>query len=386
MIQAVIGISDDIDIDVAAEEVLEQCRRQLGACQPQAGMLFSSCMDADFPGILSRILHEFPGLLLVGCTSDGEISSATGFSEDSLALLLLSSDTLEFATAIATNLSENGQDSLRIAYQSACQTLHKKPACAFLFPDGLTTIGITMGAAIRHAFGDSFPVFGGSSGDHNLFSHCYQFHNDKVYSDAAPMLVIAGDVDITSAICGGPIPIGKHFSLGRHADNIIYEIDDKTAVAFFQDYLGEYNEEFSEFPLAVYETGTTDYYLRNPLLFNEEDGSVAFIGTFPEHCTVRPTLVSRNDVLKATTQANRSVINYERGLQPELFFIFPCTWIRHILGSKANDIFATLRQHPDTINFFGFCCYGEIAPLCVGKPNAFHNDTYLIVAIRSRNT
>jgi hypothetical protein len=385
MIQAVIGTSDDIDLGVSIEEVLGQCRQQLGISKPQAGILFTSCMDADFSEILGRIQREFPGLQLIGCTTDGEITRQTGFIEDSLALLLLSSDTLEFATAVATNLSLNAKDSFRTAFKKACQGLQKEPACAFIFPDGLTTIGVSLDEVFRHAFGDSFPVFGGSAGDHYLFTGCYQFHNDQVYSDAAPILLIAGNLTIHSAIHSGPIPTGPYFPLGRHKNNIIYEIDGKSAVAFFREHLGEYRKEFSQFPLAVYESSSPEYFLRDPLHMNEEDGSIAFVGTFPEHCTVRLTLVSRDDVLDAAEQTNLSILNKGNGIVPELLLIFPCTWVRHILGSKANDTFALLRQAPGKIPFFGFYCYGEIAPFTIGTPSRFHNDTYVIIALSSEN-
>ncbi len=386
MLQAAIGISDDIDLDVAIEEVIGQCLKQLGTSRPQAGILFSSCMDADFPGILGRILRDFPGLQLIGCTSDGEISRETGFIEDSLALMLLSSDTLEFATAVATNISVNAKDSIRTAYQDACKTFHKKPACAFIFPDGLTAIGVAMDEVFRHAFGDSFPVFGGSTGDHDLFTGCYQFHNDKVYSDAAPILVIAGDVEIRSAIRTGPVPTGLYYTLGKRVNNVVYEIDGKTAVAFYHEHLGEYRQEFSEFPLAVYENNKKDFYLRDPFNFNQENGSIDFVGTFPEHCTVRLTLASQNDVLEAAEQANLSILDKKSGTNPELLLIFPCSWVRHILGSKANNIFTLLRQGPATIPFFGFYCYGEIAPFSIGTPSLFHNDSYLIIALSTRKS
>lgn len=385
MIQAVIGISDDIDLGVSIEEVLEQCRQQLGTCRPQAGILFTSCMDADFSEILGRILRVFPGLQLVGCTTDGEITRETGFIEDSLALLLLSSDTLEFATAVATNLSRNAKESLQTAYQEACLCLHKKPACAFIFPDGLTTMGVALDQVFRHAFGDSIPVFGGSAGDHYLFTGCYQFHNDKVYSDAAPILLIAGNVKINSAIQTGPIPTGLYYTLGRHKNNIVHEIDGKSAVAFFREHLGEYRKEFSEFPLAVYENNEANYFLRDPVHLNEEDGSISFVGTFPDHCTIRLTLVSRDDVLGAAAQANLSILSKKNGSPPELLFIFPCTWVRHILGSKTNETFTMLHQAPGKIPFFGFYCYGEIAPFTIGTPSRFHNDTYVIVALNSEN-
>lgn len=386
MIQSVIGISDDIDLAVAIEEVVAECKNTLGHCRPQVGILLTSCMDANFSDILARILREFPGIQLIGCTTDGEISRQTGFIEDSLALLLLSSDTLEFATAVAINLSQDAETSFRTAYADASRTLRNKPACAFTFPDGLTTIGLALDKAIQHAFGDTFPVFGGTTGDHNRFTRCYQFHNDRVYSDAAPILLVAGDVRIAAAVRTGPVPTGLHFTLGRHENNVVYEIDGKTAMAFFREHLGDYREQISEFPLAVYEQNETDFYLRDPLFLNEEDESIAFAGTFPQRCTIRLTLVSRKDVLDAAEQANRLILNDGSGIDPELILIFPCTWVRHALGSKTNNKFALLQQTPEGIPFFGFYCYGEIAPFALGKPTRFHNDAYVVIAIRSRTS
>lgn len=386
MIHAVTGSSDDIDISVSIEEVIRQCRQKLGTTQPRAGILFTSCMDADFKEILDRILREFRGLQLIGCTTDGEITRQTGFIEDSLSLLLLSSDTLEFATAVATDLSQDAKESLRGAYQDACRKLDMAPACAFIFPDGLTTVNIALDEAFIHAFGDALPVFGGTSGDHYLFTGCYQFHNGTVYSDAAPMLVIGGDVRITSAVRTGPLPTGNHFNIDRHEKNIVYAIDGKSAVEFFQEHLGEYREEFSEFPLAVYEKNQEDYYLRDPIHLNEEDGSIAFIGTFPAHCTIRLTLASRDDVLVAAELANLIVLNNDSGMIPELILLFPCTWVRHILGTKTDDTFKLLRQAPGAIPFFGFYCYGEIAPFALGTPSRFHNDSYVITALSTRKS
>lgn len=384
MITAAISCSDDIDIAIALSEVIADCRRQLGDCKPQAGILLTSCMDADFGEILATILREFPGLQLIGCTSDGEITPISGFIEDSLSLLLLASDTVHFATAIATELSDNPLQSLTAAYGEARRLLPDEPSCAFLFPDGMTIIGIDLGDAVRRAFGGAFPVFGGAAGDHYLFASCYQFHNDTVYRDAAPLLFLAGPLHVASAIRTGPLPIGNHFPLGRHHDNIVYEIAGKRALDFYQEHFGEYRSEFSEFPLAVYEGGGNEFFLRDPYQVNEEDGSLTFIGTFPEHCTVRLTLVSRDDVLEAARRATQSVLAEFPSDRPELVLIFPCTWIRHILGSRTDETFTALRQPGQVIPFFGFYCYGEIAPSRLGQPSRFHNDTYVIVALSSR--
>ncbi len=116
MIHSVTGVSDDIDLDVALEQVIDQCRQQLGRKRPQVGLLFSSCLKADFPKILSVILETFQGLELVGCTTDGEVNRETGFIEDSISLMLLASDTVEFSTAVAKNLSRNAESSFKTAF------------------------------------------------------------------------------------------------------------------------------------------------------------------------------------------------------------------------------------------------------------------------------
>ena len=386
MIQTAIGISDDIDLAFALEEVINQCGQQMGTIRPQAGILFSSCMDADFPKILSRILEEYPDIQLIGCTSNGEISHHSGFIEDSIALLLLSSDTLEFATAIATNLSQNAEKSFHIAYLDACKTLKKKPTCAFTFPDGFTTNGIALEEAIRHAFGDFFPVFGGTAGDHCLAASCYQFHNNKVYTNAAPILIVAGEVKITSAVRTGPLPIGAKFALGRHENNVVYEIDGKPATVFFREHLGGFLQQIREFPLAVYEKSQESYFLRDPVLLNEEDGSVTFVGTFPKDCSVCLTFVSRKIVLDTVEDANLSILKENIGIDPELIFIFSSTWVRHILGSRTNEKFTLFKQTAPKMPFFGFYCYSEIAPYSVGAPSLLYNQSYVAIALSTRNT
>lgn len=377
-------MSDDIDIEDALEAVLHQCTAQLGDTKPQVGVLFTSCMDVDFTWLLGSIMTAFPGIELVGCTTDGELCRETGFLEDALALLLLSSDTVQFGTAVATDISQDPARAFASAFSSASRRIKGKPACALTFPDGLTTIGTALDTAIHESFGKGFPVFGGTAGDHFLFTGTYQFHNNRVYQDAAPVLVFGGEVHFAFSVNKGPVPTGLSFNLDRHAGNVVYEIDGKTATAFYREYLGDMAEQLTQFPLAVYEKGSEDYYLRDPLIFNQDDESITFVGNFPDNCQVRLTLVSRTDVLNSADTSNRAILQNDK-ITPELLLIFSCTSQRHVLGSKTNEKFSLLNAHSN-IPYFGFYCYGEIAPLTPDTPTFFHNDTYVILALGSNDT
>jgi hypothetical protein len=166
MLTTAIGVSDSIDHRRAIAAVLDQCEAALDGARPQAGILFTSIIDADFSYFLDQIATRFPAIELIGCTTDGEIVAGQGFIEDAVALLLLASDHLRFATAVACDLSTRGTETLPAAVADCRRRLGGKPALGIILPDGLTTFAVPFGRLIQQAAGKSFPVFGGTAGDH----------------------------------------------------------------------------------------------------------------------------------------------------------------------------------------------------------------------------
>ncbi|MGB3294932.1 MAG: FIST C-terminal domain-containing protein [Phormidesmis sp.] len=105
MFKAAVGHSDDPDATAASREILAQCRDQLGGECPQAGLLFAA-PDFEHGLILQAITRQFPGIALIGGTSDGEISSALKFQQDSVTLIVFCSDEVEFCAAVGRDLSQ----------------------------------------------------------------------------------------------------------------------------------------------------------------------------------------------------------------------------------------------------------------------------------------
>ncbi len=82
-----IGHSDDINSEDATASILEQCRQQLSGQVPAAGMLFAG-VGYEHELILATIQDAWPGLSLIGCTTDGEFSTVQGYSNNSIVLSL----------------------------------------------------------------------------------------------------------------------------------------------------------------------------------------------------------------------------------------------------------------------------------------------------------
>ena len=125
MIRAGIGQSENIDTRTAVESVIMQCRQKLADCQPQAGIVFAG-VKFDHRLMLDKILDNFPGLNLIGCTTAGDFSSSYGFSDDSISLIVFYSDDIEIGIGIGRSLSENPDAAVQSAVDQATQTLSKQ--------------------------------------------------------------------------------------------------------------------------------------------------------------------------------------------------------------------------------------------------------------------
>lgn len=385
MLTVAISSSDDIEIPRALAHIVSDCKQQLEGEVPKAGILLTSVMDADFSAILEQVNLAFPGICLIGCTTDGEVVPGYGCIQDSVALLLFASNDVQFASSIALDVSKESGTSIVSAFRECEEQLGGFPAVGFVLPDGLSTIGTPLDRAIQLATGDRFPVFGGTAGDHFLFTGTYQFHGDKVYTDALPVLLIGGNLHVESAIRIGLDPIGKRYAITSFEKNVLHTIDNEPAAEFYERHLGDYVKdiEISQFPLAIYEGESETFYLRDPLAIDKDTGTVSFVGNFANNSWARFTVISKEDILQSAAEANQHVLHSNGDDGPDLILIFSCTSRKHTLGSRAHLEFSGLLSDERDIPFFGFYCYGEIGPFFKDQPTLFHNDTYVAVSLTS---
>ena len=384
MIESVYSVSDDLDPLAGVRSVVADCRAQLGGRCPSAGLFFTSCMEADYEQMLAEIHGAFPDIELIGCTTDGEITPERGFTEDSSALLLLVSEDIGFAAAVAENISGKAKEATARAYQQAKSRLGQEPAMALVLPDGMSTMFIPIDAILRSEMGDGLPIFGGSAGDGFQIVKTYQFLGNEVFSDAMVILLLSGELQIGLNVATGPIPYGEYYSVEKVEENIIHSIDGVTALEFYERFFGEYIEdrELSFFPLAVYTGESGDFVLRDPVEVDRKSGSISFVGRIEEPCRVRITQVTRDDTLRSGHSGSRQILSIFEEAAPDLILLFSCTSRRHVLGSRTDEEFEVLKRDGRQVPFFGFYCYGEIGPFANGESVHFHSDTCISLALK----
>lgn len=388
MLKVVVGHSDDPDSKDAVLEVLEQCLSALADVTPQAGILFSG-IDFDYSLILQEIHRVFPAIELIGCTTDGEMSSVLGFQQDSLTLMLFASDTVEIHAGVGFKAQENAIAAAQQAVQQAMQKSQHPTKLCVTIPASYTAEGTTTsGESILHgldlALGQQVPVVGGAAGDQFRFQTTYQFFGTEVFTEALPVLLFSGDLHFSFGIGCGFQPIGQKSIVTRAKGTVLYEIDGKPAIEFYQRYLGD-RPPTAENPLVVYETESGNCYMRVPNTYDAQTGGINFLGNIPEQAVVQITVLSRDQAVEAAATSFKTALDRYPGTEPEAVLLFSCCCRRWLLGTRATEEYQLVKNAlPKPIPICGFYTYGEFAPLEPHGANYYHQETFITLLLGTK--
>jgi hypothetical protein len=391
MFQAYIGHSNDPDSTSAIAEVLQQCLTALGGMMPQAGILFAA-VDFDHPLILAQIQTTFPGIELIGGTTNGEMSSVMGFQEDSLTLLLFCADRIEIRAGLGRKASENMAGAVDRAISSATANLASPAQLCLTFADGLTVSGVSILEALKQGLGSQVPIFGGIAADNYTLEQTYQFYQGEVVSDAIPILLFAGKLSYSYGVASGWQPIGKQSQVTKAEGNIVYEIDGQRALDFYEYYLGidQFSGGYAIHALAIFEADLTNFYLRAPVKYDQETGSITFFSDIPVGAIVQNTTAVRPDILQATETSFQTALANYPGESPAVALLVSCAARRRLLGTQAKEEFEIVKANlPAGLPCCGFYSYGEISPLVDNtattadrdKETQFHNQTFVTLLL-----
>jgi hypothetical protein len=377
MFKTAIGHSDDVDSKDAIIEVLEQCQQELGNYNANAGILYSA-IDHEYSILLEEINKAHPDIELIGGTFDGEMSSLIGFTEDSITLVLFVSDEVDIKAGVATDILEKQEVSIAEAIKITQSTSNKKPALCFLIAAGVTTSGMEITNEFTKGLGDSFPIFGISSGDQWEFKTNYQFYNTRILEDSVSFLMFSGPLLYGAAVKTGWEPRGNFSRITRSQRNIVYEIDNRSAVSFYQEYIGNDLSHAATHPLAVFEDDNSDnFYLRAPFLPNLEDGSIVFAGDLIENSRVKISYTNSDKIIAAAKAAVTEAKETYPGTKPAAVLCTSCAARKQVLGTRTVEEIALVSKSYPNLKTIGAYGYGEFAPHQKGSPSRYHNETFI---------
>jgi hypothetical protein len=384
MFFAVAAHSEDIDAQDVLGELLEQCRADLGDRVPQAGILYCN-IDLEHDRLVQGIDDAWPGIALIGCTTDGEFSSRLGFREDSAALILLGSDVVEITAGLGRDVSRDIAAACTQAVATASAKTTKSAALCITLPESLTTSGQQIVESLRQTLGAEVPVLGATAGDAFKLTGTRQFCGREVCFDSVPVLLFSGPLVYSVAVASGWRPMGEPGLVTRSEVSLVYEIDGRPAIEFYRQRLGDHAVPGPENPLAILdEAGAVACLRATAELQVRDNGAINYLGDVREGAMVQITIADRSAILEGCKESiSRAFADYPHGKTPAAALLFSCAARKLLLGTHTGEEIGIVESViGPQIPVCGFYGYGEIGPLNTGdRVSKYHNETFVSLVL-----
>ncbi len=384
MFFAVTAHSEDIDGEGVLAELFEQCRGELGARVPLAAILYCT-IDLDHERIVQGIDDAWPGIALIGCTTDGEFSSRLGYREDSTVLILWGSDTVEITAGLGRDVSKDVGAACAQAVAQATAKITKAPALCIALPESLTTSGQRIVEALGQQLGERVPVVGATAGDGFQLKGTHQFFGRGRYSDSVPILLFSGPLVCSIAVASGWKPMGEPGLVTRSDGTLVHEIDGRPAMDFYRRRLGEQSVPGPENPLAILDDeGRVECLRATAEPHVRDSGAINYLGDVREGAMVQITIADRSGILEGCKESvHKAFAGYPHGKHPAAALFFSCAARKLLLGTQTGEeiriVTSIIGAEVPVCGFYG---YGEIGPVRSNDGKSkFHNETFVSVIL-----
>lgn len=257
----------------------------------------------------------------------------------------------------------------------------------FILSEGLDINGSELVRGLKDHLPPGTTLTGGLSGDSDRFRETY------VMLDGEPQRGVVGAIGLYGkglrvgyGSFGGWDPFGPERLITRAKGNVLYELDGKSALGLYKQYLGEHAKGLPAtgllFPLSLRMKESSRPVVRTLLSVNEEDQSMTFAGSMPENVYARLMKANFERLIDGAIEAAKSSSDTIGSANPQLAILISCVGRKLILKQRIEEEVEGVRDVlGDSAAFTGFYSYGEISPFAKGGTCELHNQTMTITVL-----
>lgn len=351
----------------------------LRAIRPNLLIVFGSTgYFAD--GQLGKALRqEFPQATVIGCSTAGEIAGTTGHDNT----LVITAAALPGSMLHAEAVSIADGAASRASGAQLGQTLAAhRPQSVFILSPGLNVNGSDLVSGLQQALGAATTVTGGLAGDGGQFKLTYTLLNESIYTNRAVAVAFThAAIKLGCGSQGGWLPFGPERTVTRAEGNVLYELDGKSALQLYKEYLGDKAKDLPRsgllYPLlARANRDDKTEIIRTILDIDEAKGSIILAGSIDNLSTVRLMHAKTEGLVDG---ARRAGVESGAAVKPSLAILISCVGRKLVMGDDVDDEIAAVRQAlGDACVLTGFYSYGEIAPSKQSPAALLQNQTMTI--------
>jgi hypothetical protein len=265
---------------------------------------------------------------------------------------------------------------------------HQDLRHVFVLSDGLKVNGTALSEGLAASLPPNVVVTGGLSGDGDRFTRTLVCADDVPAEGTIAALGLYGDsLRVGYGSLGGWDPFGPDRLITRSDGNVLYELDNQSALELYKTYLGPHAAGLPStgllFPLEL-RTGNQGL-VRTILAVDEKEQSMTFAGDVPEGCYARLMKANFERLIDGAIGAAKSCHESLQGGDASLAVLISCVCRKLVLKQRIEEEVEGVREVlGEAATLAGFYSYGEISPQTPSAKCELHNQTMTITTFAER--
>ncbi|TAJ35077.1 MAG: hypothetical protein EPO64_00175 [Nitrospirae bacterium] len=353
----------------------------------QLTLLFGSRAILKEKPLLTEVTEAYPNAHLMGCSTAGEICGTRVLDESLIVTAVHFDDT--HVKGASTTIAEK-EDSFA-AGERLAQSLEKDGLVhVFVLSDGLAINGSELVKGLVKGLPDGVTVTGGLSGDGE------RFQETLVVWDGAPQSRLIAALGLYSnrlrvgyGSLGGWDSFGPERLVTRSKGNVLYDLDGKSALALYKQYLGDHAAGLPAtglmFPLSVRIRGEATGVVRTVQSVDERQQSMTFFGDIPEGSYAQLMKTNFDRLIDGAVRAAKASSEVAGSSSTDLAVLISCVGRKLVLKQRIEEEIESIQGVLGTQTVLtGFYSYGEIAPIMSSTKCELHNQTMTITTFSER--
>lgn len=184
-----VGASINQDAEQAAHEAYEQASQPLEDKSASFLVVYATAFAYDEAILLKTLKQLAPNAAIVGASSSGEITSSGGIKQNSVAIMAVYSDTVQFVPVTTSDVEGAGITLV----EELLKSHPEKPRAALIIHDALQGHGVSLINDVLEELGNNFPLVGAGASDSFAVKETHQFLSDQVLTAHAILVGLYGD-------------------------------------------------------------------------------------------------------------------------------------------------------------------------------------------------
>ena len=352
---------------------------------PQLVVAFGDREVLSEPERFSEITGLYPNAHILTCSTSGEILDSHVYDGTiAVTALQFEKTSLQYAT---TNIKEHS-NSADAGKQLASLFSKDGLSHIFVISDGQFVNGSELIRGLTENIPANVTITGGLAGDGAKFQKTIVgFDSTPVEGNIVAVGFYGSHLKIGFASVGGWDPFGPERIITKSKGNILYELDDVSALDLYKKYLGDKASGLPGsallFPLSIRSDEKPEPVVRTILSVSEDDKSMTFAGDMPEKSYARLMKANFDRLIEGASKAAVSSIDDLGKNAPDVAILISCVGRKLVLDQRIEEEIEIIREvFGNATVITGFYSYGEISPFNHSATCELHNQTMTITTFK----